>query len=93
MKALIVLLCLALPAWAQDLPADAPKATKALDGSVTFNKPAYADLDAELTRLQGIERLHKRESWATVVVISVAVGLVVGAATGVGVKLALDAKK
>lgn len=44
-----------------------------------FNQPAFDVVDAEMKRLQRLERLHREESWLGVVLTGVAVGLVLGA--------------
>lgn len=79
-RTLAVVLLLSAPVSAQDagVVLDAPLAEKYPDGSLLFNPPGAKALDAELKRLQGVERLHKGESWITVVAISSGVGLVVG---------------
>ncbi len=90
MKALCLLLCLALPAYAQDAGvSDAPKAVRLENGSLLLNKAAADAVDLEMTRLQGQERVHKGESWVTVVLISVGAGILMGAAAGVAVTLAV----
>ena len=79
MKALCLLLCLSLPAYAQDAGVlDAPLAVRTESG-LLLNPAAEKQLDDELKRLQGVERLHRQESWLTVVAVSGGVGAVVGA--------------
>ena len=91
MRALALILSIALvsPVFAQDAGvSDAPHAVRLENGSLLLNPAAELRLDDEMKRLQGVERQHKAESWVTVVLISVGVGLVLGAATGVAVTLA-----
>ena len=80
-----------LPAQAEDggVPSDAPVATRLPNGSLLINPSAEKRLDVEMQRLQGVERTHKAESWMTVVLISVGIGLVAGAAAGAAVTLAV----
>ena len=92
MKALALILSIALiqPAFGQDAGvSDAPKAVRLENGSLLLNKAAADAVDLEMTRLQGQERVHRSESWLTVVLVSLGVGLVLGAATGVAVTLAV----
>lgn len=79
-RTLALVVVLALPASAQDagIVLDAPLAERYADGSLLFNPAGAKTLDLELKRLQGVERLHKGESWITVVAISSGVGVVVG---------------
>lgn len=73
-QTLAAVLSFALPAFAQD----APLAERLSDGSLKFNPTGAQVLENELKRLQGVERLHKGESWIPVVAISSGVGVVVG---------------
>lgn len=82
-----LVLCLTLSslgARAEDggLVSDAPRAVRLDDGSVLFNQPAYTQLDAEMRRLQGVERLHRSENWVPVLLVGLAVGLVGGVVVG-----------
>lgn len=87
--ALFLSIALSTPAFAQDAGVlDAPTAVR-LDSGLVLNPAAEKKLDDELKRLQGVERQHKGESWVTVVLVSLGVGLVLGAATGVAVTLAV----
>ena len=88
--ALITAFALISPAFAQDAGvSDAPKAVRLENGSLLLNKAAADAVDLEMTRLQGQERVHKGESWVTVVLISVGAGILMGAAAGVAVTLAV----
>ena len=88
-RTLCLIAVLGLNAWAQDggvitiSTADAPKVTILPGDSYLFNKAAFDVTNAEMKRLQGIERLHKSEQWATPVLIGMAVGFVAGAAVAV----------
>jgi cell division protein FtsX len=53
-----------------------------MENGLLFNPAAEKQLDDELKRLQGVERLHRQESWLTVVIVSSGVGLAVGLAVG-----------
>ena len=75
-----------------ELPSDAPVAQKMSDGSVLLSPTAAKAIDDELKRLQGVERQHKAEQWAPVILISVGVGILLGAAA-VGVPVALAGLK
>lgn len=75
-----------------ELPSDAPVAQKMSDGSVLLNPSAAKAIDDELKRLQGVERQHKAEEWVPVILLSVGVGILVGAAA-VGVPVALAGLK
>lgn len=90
-----LVLCLApLQAMAQDggVVLDAPLVRKLPSGDYLFNKPAFERVDAEMKRLQAQERAHKAEpSWATPVLIGLAVGVVTGLAVGLVARSALDA--
>ena len=70
-------------ARAQDggVQSDAPRIVKLRDDSYLVNKAAFVKLDDEMKRLQGVERLHKEESWVQTVMVSLAVGAAVGATT------------
>lgn len=77
---------------------DAPRVLQLPNGHYDFNPPAYVAVDTELKRLQQLEREHNQEpSWATPVLVGLAVGFLAGAAIAVPVTLvaksALDAKK
>ncbi len=72
------------------LPTDAPRAEKQIDGSVLLNPPAAKAVDDELRRLQGVERQHKAEQWAPVILVSIGLGILIGAAA-VGVPVAIAA--
>ena len=80
-----------LHARAEDggVPSDALVATRLPNGSLLINPSAEKRLDDEMQRLQSVERTHKAESWATVVLISVGIGLLAGAAAGAAVTLAV----
>lgn len=84
LASLVLSLTLSFPAWAQDggVVSDAPRIVKLANGHYDFNPPAYVTLDAEVTRLQQVERVHKAEpSWATPVLIGMALGALAGATT------------
>lgn len=72
-------------ARAQDggLPEDVPRILRLPGDNYLMNQLAYAKLDDELKRLQGIERQHKGESWSLVVLVGMGVGLVIGVPVGV----------
>lgn len=78
---------------------DAPRVIKQTDGTYLFNQPAFNAVDAELKRLQQVERVHKGEpSWWQPVVVGLAVGVIagtVGTLTGVYLweRLAVTASK
>lgn len=60
---------------------DAPRVVKLTNGHYDFNPPAFNAVDAELKRLQQVERVHKGEpAWATPVVVGLLTGIVLGAA-------------
>lgn len=76
---------------------DAPRVLHLTNGHYDFNDPAFDAVDAELKRLQGVERAHKAEpSWATPVLVGLVIGVVVGALAAIpatlAAKSALDAK-
>lgn len=61
---------------------DAPRVLKLTNGHYDFNPAAFAKVDAELKRLQQVERIHKQEpSWATPVIVGLVIGTLAGAAT------------
>lgn len=91
-KALICCALLAGLVSRAELPKDAPVAQKMSDGSVLLSPTAAKAIDDELKRLQGVERQHKAEQWAPVILISVGVGILLGAAA-VGVPVALAGLK
>lgn len=81
------------PAFADEPPkTDRPTAVR-LDSGLLLSPAAEKQLDDELKRLQAVERAHKEESWIKVVLVSAAVGLVIGAAAGASVALAVAPKK
>ncbi len=90
MKLLVTAALLVAFASNAALPNDAPKAETQPDGSVLLNPQAAKAVDDELRRLQGVERQHKAEQWAPVVLISVGLGILIGAAA-VGVPVAIAA--
>ena len=59
---------------------DAPRIVRLENGDYFLNQAAFVRLDNELKRLQALELQHRSESWATTVLVSTLVGLVVGAA-------------
>jgi len=60
---------------------DAPRVIKQTYGTYLFNQAAFAKVDAELKRLQQVERVHQGEpTWATPVVVGLVTGVVLGAA-------------
>jgi hypothetical protein len=76
---------------------DAPRVIHLPNNHYDFNDPAFDAVDAELKRLQGVERAHKAEpSWATPVLVGLVIGVVVGGLAAIpatlAVKSALDAK-
>lgn len=74
------------------IPADAPVALKLANGSVLMNKQAFEATDAEMKRLQALEKNHKAESWVTVFLVGLAAGALAGAAVAVPVTLAVTNK-
>lgn len=93
-RTLVLFLCLAVPAFAQDAGvSDAPIATRLESGHLDLNPAAEKHLDDEMKRLQQMERNHRSESWLTVVLVAVGAGLLVGAAAGASVALAVASKK
>ena len=64
-RTLYLIAVLGLNAWAQDggVISDAPKVTILPGDSYLFNKAAFDVTNAEMKRLQGVERLHKSEQW------------------------------
>ena len=88
MKFVVTAVLLSAIASNAALPTDAPRAEKQIDGSVLLNPPAAKAVDDELRRLQGVERQHKAEQWAPVILISVGLGILIGAAV-VGVPVAI----
>ena len=99
-RTLAITLVLSLCARAQDggVVLDAPLILQLPNGHYDFNPPAYIAVDTELKRLQQLEREHNQEpSWATPVLVGLAVGLLAGAAIAVpltlAAKSALDAPK
>jgi len=90
MRCLLPLL-LSLPCFAQDAGVtDAPKVVILPGDNYLFNKPAFDTVNSEMSRLQGVERQHKAEQWATPVIIGLVVGVVAGAAVAVPVTLYLS---
>ena len=89
MLALALALCLSQDGGVSD----APKVTILPGDNYVFNKPAFDTVNKEMSRLQGVERQHKAEQWATPVVIGLVVGFAVGAAVAVPVTLYLVPKK
>lgn len=75
MNALIISLSLMLA----QLPPTAPRVTLLASGDYLVPQAAFAAVDAEMKRLQAVEKAHKGESWLTAILVSSAVGLVVGA--------------
>lgn len=66
---------------------DRPVVTKTAHGYL-FSDPAYNAVDAEMKRLQEVERRAKvekerKQPWVEVILISAAVGLAAGATVGV----------
>lgn len=94
-RTLYLIAVLGLNAWAQDggVISDAPKVTILPGDSYLFNKAAFDVTNAEMKRLQGVERLHKSEQWVTPVLIGMAVGFVAGAAVAVPLTYTLVTKK
>lgn len=91
-RILALTVILGLNAWAQDggtLEQDAPKVTILPGDNYLFNKRAFDTTNTEMKRLQGIERLHRSEQWATPVIIGLVVGFVAGAAVAVPVTIVL----
>lgn len=78
MTGLILALALAQSVDA-GVPADAPLAVQKADGTLVMNAAAAKQVDDELKRLQAVEQTHKGESWPKAILLSGAVGLVVGA--------------
>lgn len=84
MSSLILSLALLL---AQTPP---PRVTLLASGDYLVPQAAFAAVDAEMKRLQAVEKAHKGESWLTAILVSSAVGLVVGAlAAGFAVYVAV----
>ena len=73
MNSLILSLALLL---AQTPP---PRVTLLASGDYLVPQAAFAAVDAEMKRLQAVEKAHKGESWLTAILVSAGVGLVVGA--------------
>ena len=101
-RTLVLTLCLAMPAFAQDAGAsDAPKlptATRLDNGSVLLSPEAYVAVDTEMKRLQAKERDHAllvekvkkdNENGAAKWVIPLIIGALVGGAIAVPVTLAV----
>ena len=87
---LIAVLGLSFTARAQDGGVlEEPKVIILPDSTYLFNQRAFDVTNAEMKRLQGVERQHKAEQWATPVLIGIAVGFVAGAALAVPVTLVL----
>lgn len=82
---LIVLSASSVRAEEDALPDDAPKVVILQNGDYLFNKRAFDATNDEMKRLQGVERQHKAEQWATPVIIGMAVGLLAGIAIAVPV--------
>lgn len=88
----LVVLALATPSLADEhdggVVLDAPRIVKLSTGHYDFNPAAFKSVDDELKRLQQLERVHKGEpSWAQPVLVGAVVGVVMGAALGVGATL------
>lgn len=91
--ALFLSIALIRPAFAAEpLKSDRPTAER-MESGLLLSPAAEKKLDDELKRLQAIEAEHRSESWVKVVLVSAAVGLLVGAATGASVALAVAPKK
>jgi hypothetical protein len=101
-RTLVLTLCLALPAYAQDAGvSDAPRlpsATLLDNGSVLLSPEAYVAVDTEMKRLQAKERDHAllvekvkkdNENGAAKWVIPLIIGALMGAAIAVPVTLAV----
>lgn len=72
---------------------DAPRIIKLPNGHYDVNPPAWDAVDGEMRRLQKVESAHKAEpSWATVLLVGVAIGAVAGAVAGASVALAVAPK-
>jgi hypothetical protein len=56
-----------------------PRVTLLASGDYLVPQEAFAAVDSEMKRLQAVEKAHKGESWLTAILVSSAVGLVVGA--------------
>jgi hypothetical protein len=71
------------PSFAQDpgapLDDERPRIIHLEDGSYLLNDLAWNVVNAEVKRLQGVERLHKAEDWKPVVFISAGIGTLMGA--------------
>ena len=85
-------------ARAQDGGVDAPRAVRLLPGqslnypTLALNEPAEVAVDAELKRLQSLERAHKAESWTGVLITGGVVGVLLGIAAGVVIGYAIPRK-
>lgn len=64
-------------------PADAPVVTILPGDRYEFNKAAFDATDAEMKRLQGVERQHRSENWVPLFLIAVSLGVVTGVAVAV----------
>lgn len=60
------------------LPPTAPHVTRLASGDYLVPQAAFTAVDLEMKRLQAVEATHKGESWLTAILVSSAVGLVVG---------------
>lgn len=84
---LIFVLGLSFAARAQDVgvlqPVEDPKVTILPDSTYLFNKRAFEVTNAEMKRLQGVERQHKAENAFIPVLIGLGVGTAVGLTTGI----------
>lgn len=61
-------------------PPEKPSVVKLADDAGYFvSQVAWSAIDAELSRLQGVERLHKQENWLGAVLVSSGVGALLGA--------------
>ena len=81
----LAVLLFAAPTWAE--PKDAPVVTILPGDRYEFNKAAFDVTNAEMARLQGVERQHMAEQWAPLFLIGVVLGVAAGAAVAVPLTL------
>lgn len=82
MKAAFLVALLSFGAGAEDRPV----VLRLPDGSLQMSPDAAKALDAELRRLQVVEKQHKDEKW----LLAIAVATAIGVAAGAGVVLAVN---
>ena len=86
MKALALILLAQLDGGASDVP----RIVRLTDDQYMFNDAAVRKLDEETQRLQAVEAEHRSESWVSVLLVGMAVGLIVGIPVGVVATKALQ---